>query len=281
MITAQPRVAIAVGDFAAAVETFRNRFGMPVADFSDRTVPELGAHVGMCVPVGGSNIELMGPANPDLPLSQALQKFLDRRGDGLYALMLEAPDPNAEADELAERGLDVLPLMPGAGGRDVHPRSTSGVLIRVYPDGSVTPPDDRDSQAPGLSGIVRTIVGTTDVGAATKAYGYGFGLAVGDPAVDTDRGVEYTTITPPTGGTIELVAPVDETRPFAGVLASQLAGSGPGLFALVLSCADPVAARGVIADRGVAGAGDIDPAGGFVVHGTRFILEAPAGFPTR
>ena len=68
---------------------------MPVVDFSDRTVPDLGAHVGMCVPLGGSNIELMGPSDPDKPLSEAVQKFLDRRGDGLYALMLEATKSTA------------------------------------------------------------------------------------------------------------------------------------------------------------------------------------------
>ena len=52
----------------------------------------------MCVPPGGSNIELMAPADPAAPLSQALRStFLDRRGEGLYALMLEAPDPDAEA----------------------------------------------------------------------------------------------------------------------------------------------------------------------------------------
>ena len=46
-------------------------------------------------------------ANPALPLSQAIQRTLDRRGEGFYALMLEAPDPDAEAVGLAERGLEL------------------------------------------------------------------------------------------------------------------------------------------------------------------------------
>ncbi len=134
MITAMPRIAIAVRDFDAAVATFRDVLGMPVVDFSPSTAATLGASVGMCVPPGGSNIELMSPVDPGKPLSQALQAFLDRRGEGPYALMLEAPDPDAEAIELAARGLEVLPLMPGAGGRDVHPRSTHGVLVRGLPE---------------------------------------------------------------------------------------------------------------------------------------------------
>ena len=81
MINAMPRIAIAMNDFSEAVTTFRDTFGMPVVDFSPRTVPDLGAHVGMVAPPGGSMIELMSPANPDLPLSQAIQRFLDRRGE--------------------------------------------------------------------------------------------------------------------------------------------------------------------------------------------------------
>ena len=42
MITAMPRIAIAVRDFESAVAMFRETFGMPVNDFSDMTVPELG-----------------------------------------------------------------------------------------------------------------------------------------------------------------------------------------------------------------------------------------------
>ena len=94
MITAMPRIAIAMRDFDAAIRLFRDALGMPVLDFSDRTVPTLGAHVGMCMRAGGRNMELMAPSDPDQPLSQSLLKFLDRRGDGLYALMLEAPDPD-------------------------------------------------------------------------------------------------------------------------------------------------------------------------------------------
>ena len=155
MITAMPRIAIAVRDFSATVATFRDKLGMPVLDMSESSVESLGARLAMCVPKGGSNIELMSPADPATPLSQSLQRFLDRRGEGLFALMLEAPDPNAEAEDLSGRGLNVLPLMAGAGGRDIHPNSTHGVLIRVYPvdsfQGQRDPGDAAESDSPGLS----------------------------------------------------------------------------------------------------------------------------------
>ena len=98
MITGMPRIAVAVHDFPTTVATFSEKLGMPVVDMSDTSVTNLGAKLAMCIPEGGSNIEIMSPADPDTPLSQSLQRFLDRRGEGLFALMLEAPDPDAEAE---------------------------------------------------------------------------------------------------------------------------------------------------------------------------------------
>jgi catechol 2,3-dioxygenase-like lactoylglutathione lyase family enzyme len=274
VINAMPRIAVAVNDFEAAVATFRDGLGMPVLDFSARTAPDLGACVGMCVPPGGSNVELMAPADPSKPLSQALQKFLDHRGEGLYALMLEAPDPDAEAEELIGRGLDVLPLMRGAGGRDVHPRSTHGVLIRVYPDNSVTDPGGHEVVPPALSGIATVIVATDDAEAAAKAYGHGLGLAVETPSVDEERGVRTVVCRPPKGGVIELVSAVDATRPFAAAIRGHLADRGAGMFALVLEAGrgNPAA---VLADRGleVEDGGDLGVDAVLTLFGARFLIR--------
>ncbi len=251
MITAMPRIAIAVQDYEAAVTTFRDVLGMPVLDLSGETAASLGAHVGMCHPPGGSNIELMAPANPDLALSKALQKALDRRGEGFYALMLEAPDPNAEAEELLARDIEVLALMKGAGGRDIHPRSTSGVLIRVYPDNSVPNQDGAVSAAPGLSGVTRVIIATPDAVKAAEAYGQGLGLEVDDPVEDHERGVLLIVCRPPKGGVIELVSAIDTGRPFARDIHRFVEEKGGGIYALVLEADDPTAAASVLAERGI------------------------------
>ncbi|MFN0090744.1 MAG: VOC family protein [Acidimicrobiales bacterium] len=251
MITAMPRIAIAVRDYTAAVETFREAFGMPVADYSEHTVRALGAHVGMCAPEGGSNLELMSPADPAKPLSRSLAKFLDQRGEGFYALMLEAPDPDAEAAELAQRGLEVMPLMKGAAGRDLHPRSTHGVLIRVYPDDSVRHKGPRVSAAPNLSGIAKVLVAVRDLGHAAEVYGCGLGLALNPPTADEALGVTRVVCRPPKGGSIELVAPDGSDRPLAAALAEHAAQRGEGMFALVLQADDPEAAAGVLERRGV------------------------------
>ncbi|MEJ2130171.1 MAG: VOC family protein [Gammaproteobacteria bacterium] len=254
MITGMPRIAIAVHDFDATVATFRDRLAMPVLDISENSVPSLGAKLAMCVPEGGSNIELMSPANPDAPLSQSLQRFLDRRGEGLFALMLEAPDPDEEAEALIARGLDVLPLMAGAGGRDIHPRSTHGVLIRVYPVSSFRgrpPQTDAEPDSPPLSGIMRVIIATRDLDDAVNVYGTKLGIVIDTPSEDLERGVGTALCRPPTGGVIELVTPVDERRSFAQSIAEFLQSRGEGMYCLVLQAQDPQAAAAILAERDV------------------------------
>ncbi len=254
MITGMPRIAIAVHDFDACVATFRDKLGMPVIDVSDTSVENLGAKLAMCVPAGGSNIELMSPANAAAPLSQSLQRFLDRRGEGLFALMLEAPDPNAEAEDLSSRGLNVLPLMAGAGGRDVHPNSTHGVLVRVYPVDSFEGPPGAgadEAAAPGLSGIARVVIAVHDLDHAATVYGNKFAIDTGEPSVDPEQGVRSVICNPPSGGAIELVSVIDPDRPFARSISDFLDKNREGMFALVLQSQDPRDAATTLAARGL------------------------------
>lgn len=251
MITGMPRIAIATGDFEGIVDTFRNRLGVPVIDASDETLPSLGARIAMCVPEGGSNIELMSPEVPQAPLCQSLQRFLDRRGQGLFALMLEAPDPDAEAEVLAGRGLNMLPLMAGAGGRDIHPNSTHGVLIRVYPVNSFDRKAPPGTPASPLSGVQRVIIAVKDLQAAAQVYGQRLGLPADPPALDAIRGVERVLVHPPTGGTIELVAVRDRGRPFAAAVAAHLDANPEGMYALVLHAPHPRAMLEGLVAQGV------------------------------
>ena len=216
MITAMPRIAVAVTDFEDAVRTFVHRFGMPVEDLSNTSVGQLGAKLAMCVPSLGSNIELMSPAAPEAPLAQSLMRYLDRRGEGLFALMLEADDPNAEAERLAGRGLKVLPLMEGSGGRDIHPSSTHGVLIRIYPTGSFVKQMPETEHSLGLSGIVRIEIALRNLDSAVAVYVETIGLAADPEVVDDARGVKSVVCRPPRGGAIELLSVHDPARRVRG-----------------------------------------------------------------
>jgi catechol 2,3-dioxygenase-like lactoylglutathione lyase family enzyme len=250
MITGMPRIAIAVRDMDEAVQTFRDRFGMPVHEVS-QSAQSLGVRIAMCTPADGSNIELMSPAVPGEPLNESLQRFLDRRGEALFALMLEAPDPDAEAEALSERGLNALPLMRGAGGRDVHPRSTHGVLIRVYP--TRQPSDAAPNQrSPGaLSGIARVIIAVRDFDDAVTVYRDWLAMPLEVLPEDDARGVRAANCAPGTGGAIEIVSLANAERPFGRAIARFLEERGEGMFALVLQSDDLAASATMLEAKGV------------------------------
>ncbi len=279
MITGMPRIAIAVHDFSAVIETFRDKFGIPVIDLSETSVDSLGARLAMCVPSGGSNIELMSPAVPDAPLSQSLQGFLDRRGEGLFALMLEAPDPNAEAEDLIGRGLNVIPLMEGASGRDIHPNSTHGVLIRVYPVNSFTQEDPMNAisaDPPGLSGIKRVIIAVKDLARAREVYDTKLAMPIDEPTIDINRGVKSSICRPPSGGLIELVSVEDQSRPFAEAIGDFLKDKREGMYAVVLQSRNPETAEIALKAKNLEVTSSTDLPGLMQVEqqfGVRFLVE--------
>jgi catechol 2,3-dioxygenase-like lactoylglutathione lyase family enzyme len=285
MVTAMPRIAIAVRDMDRAVETFRDALGMPVHEF-EWVRKALGIRMSLCVPPGGSHIELMSPEDPARAHSGSLIRFLERRGEGLFALMLYAPDPNAEAEALAGRGLEVMPLMEDAGGRDIHPKNTHGVLIRIYPSAMDADLEREIEQALGrvresrahLSGISRVILAVRDLDDAVAVYRDRLGIPTRLQGADTTHGVRVAACSPPSGGTIELTSPIDQGGSSQRGLAEFVRERGEGMYALVLESPDLEATAKVLRARGIdlrRSAADstrweIDPA---AVHGARIRIE--------
>jgi methylmalonyl-CoA/ethylmalonyl-CoA epimerase len=288
MITSMPRIAIAVRDMDHAIATFRDVLGMPVYEF-DWVRRSLGIRMALCVPAGGSHIELMSPEDPTRPHSGSLIRFLERRGEGLFALMLYAPDPNAETEELAARGLEAMPLMQDAGGRDFHPKNTHGVLIRIYPSGMAADLDRELEQGLGplresrarLTGICRVILAVRDLDDAVAVYRDRLGIATRLYGTDSARGVRIAVCTPASGGAIELRSPTEERTSAGRELAAFLRDRGEGMYALVLESSDPTAtvsalrAKGISPQRSAADPGQwqIDPA---AAHGVRLRVEPRA-----
>lgn len=251
MITAMPRIAIAVRSFEGIVSTFQDTLGMPVIDSSEEALSKLGIKVGMCVPTGGSNIELMSPGNTNTPLGKSLTNFIERRGEGLFALMLEAPNPDAEAKRLSDAGLKVLPMMEGSWGRDIHPSSTHGVLIRIYPCNSFTQKLDEPEASLGLSGVVRVVIAVTDIDAAAQIYGSKIGMKANQECIDAQRGVRSIHLKPGRGGEIELVSAFDSNKEYCKRIESFLRLNGEGMFELALQTADVDSAETALLDRKV------------------------------
>ncbi|MFN8557823.1 MAG: methylmalonyl-CoA epimerase [Dehalococcoidia bacterium] len=118
-------VGVAVTDMDAGITLWRQNFGLEMSRRSDVPVVQSKA----VLPIGTAYVELLAPLGEDGPL----QRWLARRGEGLYMFSLEVADLAAASAELRRRGLPVSePLDLGSmNAAFVHPRDTHGVLIEL------------------------------------------------------------------------------------------------------------------------------------------------------
>ncbi len=81
---------------------------------------------------GTSKIELVQGTNE----TNAISKFIDKRGEGLHHIAFDVPDIKAEMARLKAEGFILLNEEPKRGADNkwvcfVHPKSTNGVLIEL------------------------------------------------------------------------------------------------------------------------------------------------------
>ncbi len=121
-------LGIAVRSIDQALAFYQKQLGLAVT--ARETVAVEKVHVAM-LPVEGSRIELLEPAEADSPVG----KFLAKRGEGLHHIALKIPDLRAAVERLKASGARLLnEPRPGAGGHIyvfVHPASTGGVLLEL------------------------------------------------------------------------------------------------------------------------------------------------------
>ena len=122
-------VAIVVRDIDSALEFWNNALGIPLDHVEE--VPSQQAKVAF-LPVGGSEIELVQPTNPD----SGMASFLEKRGEGLHHVCVEVSDIDAMLAQLKRAGVRLInetaQILPGRKMAFVHPKSANGVLIELY-----------------------------------------------------------------------------------------------------------------------------------------------------
>jgi methylmalonyl-CoA epimerase len=120
-------IGIAVDDVAAVVDCFRDVLG--VEPYKKETVSEQQVRTHF-LDTETAKLELLEALDDDSPV----QRFLDRRGEGLHHLAFEVPDLERSMDHLREAGFELLSDRPREGADDkqivfVHPKQTHGVLV--------------------------------------------------------------------------------------------------------------------------------------------------------
>ena len=122
-------VAIAVEDLDAAIEGYRNRYG--VEPLYRERVEGQGVEEAM-IPVGGSFVQLLEPLGPETPVG----RFLSKNGEGLHHVAYAVSSIESALDHLKSQGVRLVDEEPRVGGRGariafVHPGDLTGTLIEL------------------------------------------------------------------------------------------------------------------------------------------------------
>lgn len=122
-------IGVAVEDIDAAIELYRDGFGMKLAH--RETVSSQGVEA-VLLDVGDGHVELLAPLGPDTPVG----KYMAKNGAGLHHVAYAVGDIDAALEGIAAAGIQLIDSEPRVGIRDsrvafLHPRSTGGVLTEI------------------------------------------------------------------------------------------------------------------------------------------------------
>ena len=214
--------------------------------------------------IGDGFIGVVEPAGE----TSQLHRFLDRFGDGFYAMSIDVGDVAAAADAFDAAGVGHRGT-PGQGLVWAGPRNTHGVVYQVI-DGMLLGPGTN----PHYLGLGRVTVVVEDLQRAVAQYRAIFDLeaprTTGDDPPGT-RGALFRLDNPDLEQSLALVQPIDE-----GDAARHLGARGEGIYSFAIVTgdvdaeADRLRANGVAFERS-GGRLSIDPA---ALHGVRVDLRS-------
>jgi methylmalonyl-CoA/ethylmalonyl-CoA epimerase len=122
-------ITIAVNDLDAAIETFTRCFNLQAKD--RRHVEHLGME-NVFLPFGDGAIELAAPLK-DADAADHVQRFLERRGEGMMNLCLTVEDVDAAITHLKKCGVRVIEHKDADGDNIamIHPKDMHGAMIEI------------------------------------------------------------------------------------------------------------------------------------------------------
>ena len=122
-------IGVAVEDLDAAIDLYRERFGM--AEQHREVVEEQGVEA-VLLEIGEGHVELLKPLGPET----AVGKFLASKGPGLHHVAYQTSDIDAALESVKAAGLRLIDEQPRIGIRGsrvafLHPKATGGVLTEI------------------------------------------------------------------------------------------------------------------------------------------------------
>lgn len=252
------QVAIAVQDLDRAVEDIRAVLGVRVCFTPEDEMalrgPELIDRFSLSnavFAVSDTFLELVTPTRPDTTIA----RFLARRGDGGYMVLVQCDDLERARERCAEAGVReaYLAELPDLRGVHLDPRDTGGALLSLdQPD----EPADWPWAGADWRSVIRTELTTEIVGARIAAA---HPTAVAQRWAELlDRAVRHDDSGTPTIFLDRGYIRVEQARD----------GDADGLCGVDVRCPDPDKVRGLARQRAV----PIDVAGRPVLAGVPFAL---------
>ena len=121
-------IGIAVKDLAASDSLFKTLFNQD--KYKEEAVESEGV-VTSFFQLGETKIELLQGAK-----DSAIQKFIEKRGEGIHHIAFEVDDIYAEMERLKNEGFQLINTEPKKGADNklvcfVHPKSSNGVLVEL------------------------------------------------------------------------------------------------------------------------------------------------------
>lgn len=122
-------IGIAVKDLKASNKLFRKLLGAEA--YKSEEVESEGVLTSF-FQVGNTKVELLQAYHSESPID----KFIDKRGEGVHHIAFEVSDIKAEMARLKSEGFILLNEEPKSGADNklicfLHPKSTNGVLVEL------------------------------------------------------------------------------------------------------------------------------------------------------
>jgi len=94
-------------------------------------MPSGGVRSAVCTPPSGGVIALVSVYNRNQPFAESVAEFLDSRGEGMYALVLQSRDLQKSAKNLAARGVEVHNVAASPDLLEIERASTFGARMWI------------------------------------------------------------------------------------------------------------------------------------------------------
>lgn len=122
-------IGVAVDDLDAAIELYRERFGMRE---QHRETIEAFDVEAVLLEVGDGHVELLRPLSGE----SGIGRFLARNGPGIHHVAYQTSDIDSTLEQVKAAGLELIDQEPRTGIRGsrvafLHPKATGGVLTEL------------------------------------------------------------------------------------------------------------------------------------------------------